>query len=231
MKNYILLLYLTLFTSCLSQNKVSLKEANQNLLNNDNVPFSNSDLSHQENEGMKDALAKFRLLGAESCNINSKKKYSHIYIEDGFHNEKGFYNGIIIIDNKDVCEITTSPYKLKIDSLSYTKVKNDNLIFYTKRISMVDFKKNNLNEYYRYKLAIENKVGALNKCLAIDEYTPKPIVFTKSYYITGKKINNYGAIKINYNDIKDGVEDIPFLKKENQKKFMDCIGNLDIMFK
>ncbi|MEJ5051778.1 hypothetical protein WH221_18250 [Chryseobacterium culicis] len=229
MKNYILL-YIMLFTSCLSQSKSSLKEINQNLLNNNDVSFNSSYLSPQENEGMKNALTKFRLLGIESCNINPEKKYSRIYIEDGFHYEDGFYDGIIIFDNKDVCEITISPYKLRIDSLSYKKVKYGNFIFYTKKKSIEDFKKNNLNEYYRYQLVIENKIDELKKCLEVDELTPKPIVFTKNYYMLGKQFNSYGAVKINYNDIKDGVKDIPYFKKENQKKFMDCIGNLNIKF-
>ncbi|MCB4234733.1 hypothetical protein LDL59_05395 [Kaistella anthropi] len=81
----------------------------------------------------------FRLLGAKSCDVNPDKKYSQIYIEDGFHDEEGFYNGLIIVDNKNICEITTSPYKLRKDSLSYTKVKEidityGEIIFHTKKI-------------------------------------------------------------------------------------------------
>ncbi|MGG5207299.1 hypothetical protein ACQWU4_00015 [Chryseobacterium sp. MIQD13] len=221
MKKIVLVLIITLFHSCFSQQKESLMNMNEYLLNN---------LDSNETKGIEDAIAKYRLLGAKSCKINPEKKYSSVYIEDGFHDEEGFYNGIIILDNKDVCEITNSPYKLNIDSLSYAKVKDGNFVLYTKAISMEDFKKNYANEYFRYEIVIQNKVNELNKCLAIDQYTPKPFIYAKSYYFINKKINNYGVIRIKYSEIKNGINgEIPYLKPDKEKAFLECINNLKIL--
>jgi len=41
---------------------------------------------------------------------------------------------------------------------------------------MEDFKKNYTDEYFRYEIVIQNKVNELNKCLTIDQYTPKAII-------------------------------------------------------
>ncbi|WP_299179039.1 hypothetical protein [uncultured Chryseobacterium sp.] len=227
MKKIILLLNMILFYSCLSQEKKSLKQMNDYLLNNNYVSFG--DLDSIELKGMKTALSKYRLLGAKSCNINPDKKYSHIYIEDGFHDEEGFYNGIIVVNNKDVCEITDSHYKLRADSLSYTKIKDGNFVLYSKKVSMEDFKKKYLNEYFRYELVVQNKASDLKKCLAIDEYTPKPSIYVQNYYFADKKVNNYGTVKIKYEEIKDGIEGIPYLKEDKKKEFIDCIGRLNIV--
>lgn len=220
MKKIILLLSVILFYSCLSQEKKSLKQMNDYLLNNNYVSFGN--LDSNELKGMKTALSKYRLLGAKSCNINPDKKYSHIYIEDGFHDEEGFYNGIIVVNNKNICEITNNHYKLKNDSLSYTKIKDDNVVLYSKKVSMEDFKKKYLNEYFRYELVVQNKASDLNKCLAIDEYTPKPSIYVQNYYFADKKINNYGTVRIKYEEIKDGIEGIPYFKEEKKKEFINA---------
>lgn len=229
MKNIIILLSTVLFTSCFSQNKISLRKMNDFLVKNNYVPFNNSSLDSVESKGMKDALTKYRLEGAQSCNINSGKKYSHIYIEDGFNDQHGYYDGIIIMNNKNACEITTNPYKLKIDSLSYTKVNDGNFVLYTKKISMEDFKKKYLDEYFRYEVVIKNKANDLKKCLAIDKYTPKSIVYADSYYFTDKKINQYGTVRIKYTEIKDGIEGIPDLTEEKKKSFIECVNNLNIL--
>ncbi|MFN1217153.1 hypothetical protein ACKW6Q_09220 [Chryseobacterium kwangjuense] len=202
---------------------------NDYLVKNNYVPFSNSSLDSVESKGMKDALTKYRLLGAQSCHINSGKKYFQIYIEDGFNDQYGYYNGIIIMNNKQVCEITTSPYKLNLDSLSYTKVNDGNFVLYTKKVSMDNFKKKYLDEYLRYEIVIQNKTNDLKKCLALDEYTPKSVIYTKSYYFVDKKINNYGIVRIKYNDIKDGIEGIPYFTEEKKKSFIKCINNLNIL--
>lgn len=198
------------------------------LLEKNYVPFNNSYLDSTESKGMRDALTKYRLLGAKACSINPDKKYSNIYIEDGFHDEEGFYNGIIVVDNKVVCEITNSHYKLKIDSLSYTKVEDGNFVLYTKKVAMEDFKEKYLNEYFRYELVIQDKADDLQKCLAVDRYTPKPFIYAQSYYFADKKANSFGTVKIDYEDIKDGIEGIPYLRKEKEKEFMDCIKSLNI---
>lgn len=201
---------------------------NDFLLKNNDVYY---DITYKDSttiNGIKKTLTKYRLSGAQSCNMNSDKKYSQIYIEDGFHDVDGFYNAFIIIENNDVCEITNSDYKLAIDSLSYTKVKDDDFVFYIKKISMKDFKKKYLDEYFRYQLVVQNKVNDLKKCLAIDQYTPKPYVYAHNYYFADKKINSYGTIKIKYNEIKDGIEGIPYLTEDKKKEFMDCVRNLNI---
>jgi hypothetical protein len=227
MKKIILVLSLILFHSCFSQEKKSLKQMNEYLLNNNLVPFGISYLDSKEINGMKNALTAYRLLGTKACNINPNKKYSHIYIEDGFNNEQAYYDGIIVIDNKNICEITTNPYKLRTDSLSYTKIMEKKDLF-AKKVSMEDFKKNYVNEYYRYELAIQNKVNDLKKCLAIDKYTPKPLIDTKSYYFTDKKIVNFGSIKIDYNYIRNGLDGLPYFKEDKKKEFTECINNLNI---
>ncbi|WP_454046381.1 hypothetical protein [Chryseobacterium sp. Marseille-Q8038] len=94
MKNYILLCIM-LFTSCLSQSKSSLKEINQNLLNNNDVSFNSSYLSPQENEGMKNALTKFRLLGIESCNINPEKNIHVFILKTDFIMKMDFTMGLL----------------------------------------------------------------------------------------------------------------------------------------
>lgn len=228
MKNFVLLLIITLFFSCHSQEKLSLIKMNDNLLRKNLIPFNNSYLDSSESKGMKDALLKYRLLGAKSCNINSDKKYSNIYIEDGFHNEEGFYNGIIVVNNKDVCEITDSQYKLEIDSLFYTKVKDGNFVFYTKKLSMEDFKNKYANEYFRYELVTQSKVNAFEKCLAVDQYTPKSIVNARNYYFAGKGIKTYN-LPIKYSDIKNGIEGLPYFKEDKKKEFTECINKLNIL--
>ncbi|MGU3377176.1 hypothetical protein [Chryseobacterium sp. M5A1_1a] len=229
MKNIILLLSLVLFFSCSSQEKISLTKMNNDLLKKNLVPFNNSYLDSTESKGMKDALSKYRLLGMKSCNINPEKKYSNIYIEDGFHDEEGFYNGIIIVDNKDICEVTTSHYKLHVDSLSYTKVKEKNeIVFYSKKLSIEDFRDKYLDEYFRYKLVIQGKMNAFEKCLAIDKYTPKSIIYARNYYFDGKEIKTYN-VPIKYSDIKNGIEGLPYFKEDKKKKFTECINNLNIL--
>ena len=94
MKNIIFLFSFILFFSCNSQQKNSLTKINNDLLKKNVVPFNNSYLDSIEYKGTIEALTKYRLLGAKSCNISSDKKFSNIYIEDGFHDEEGFYNGI-----------------------------------------------------------------------------------------------------------------------------------------
>lgn len=234
MKNFILLLSMVLFTSCFAQKKVSLRQMNEYLLKNNYIYYDTTYMDSTLIKKVKSNFLVYRLLGAKSCNINPDKKYSQIYIEDGFHDEEGFYNGIIILDNKDVCEITTSHYKLNVDSLSYNKekvkTKESDFIFYTKRISMEDLKRKYLDEYFRYELVIQNKTNDLKKCLAIDPYTPKSPVYVKSYYFRNKKINNYGNVGIKYTDIKDGINgEIPYLKKDKEKAFLECINNLKIL--
>lgn len=201
---------------------------NEYLLNNNYISFG--DLDSNELKGMKDALTANRLFGANACHINPDKKYAHIYIEDGFNDEDADYDGIIIIDNKAVCAVTTNPNKLKIDSLSYTKIMDKHNL-YAKIVSMEDFKKKYINEYFRYELVIQNKVRDLKKCLEIDEYTPKPRIYARSYNFTNKKVNIYGIVRINYNDIKDGIEGLPNFNEEKKKEFMDCINNLGIIVK
>ncbi|WP_326983921.1 hypothetical protein VUJ46_05105 [Chryseobacterium sp. MYb264] len=227
MKKIILLISIILFCSCHSQKKMSLRQMNDYLLKNNKVDFGS--LEPIELKGMKDALTKYRLLAAQSCHINFNKKYSQIYIEDGFQDQDAVYNGIIIIDNKDVCEMTTSNYKLKIDSLSYNKIEDGNFVLFTKEISMETFKKKNLNEYFRYELVIQNKTDSLKECLLIDEYTPKPIISTNSYYFLNGKVNSYETIKINYIDIRNGIEGIPYFKEAKKQEFTKCINKLDIL--
>ncbi|WP_326983919.1 hypothetical protein VUJ46_05095 [Chryseobacterium sp. MYb264] len=226
MKKIILLISIMLFYSCHSQKKMSLRQMNESLLSDKNYfTYSDSATTKILTEGYKI----FRLLGAKSLNINPDKKYSQIYIEDGFHDEEGFYNGIIIIDNKDICEITTSPYKLHQDSLSYTKVKEKNeIIFYTKKLSMEDFKNIYSDEYFRYKLITQEKVNAFEKCLAIDQYTPKSIVYARNYYFSGKGVKDY-KLPIKYSDIKNGIEGLPYFKEDKKKEFIECINKLDIL--
>ncbi|MPS73187.1 MAG: hypothetical protein E2590_08560 [Chryseobacterium sp.] len=233
MKNYFLLFSIILFFSCHSQKKISLKQMNDELLKKSNLfPYSMS-----SDSAMIKMLTKgysiYRLSGARYCNINPDKKYSNIYIEDGFHDEEGFYNGIVIVDNKAVCEITTSPYKLRIDSLSYTKVKEKDttygeIIFYIKKLSMEAFKNKYANEYFRYELVTQDKVNAFEKCLAIDEYTPKSIVNARNYYFAGKEIKTYN-LPIKYNDIKNGIEGLPYFKEDKKKEFTECINKLGIL--
>ncbi len=175
----------------------------------------------------------FRLLGAKFCDINPDKKYWKIYIEDGFDDEEGFYNGLIIVDDKNICEITTSPYKLRQDSLSYTKVKEKDITygeitFYTKKLSMEDFKTKYANEYFRYALVTQSKVNAFEKCLAVDQYTPKSIVNARNYYFAGKGIKTYN-LPIKYDDIKNGIEGLPYFKEDKKKEFTECINKLNIL--
>ena len=207
---------------------------NEHLMQNKSLfPFSKSKDSAMIKMLIK-GYTTYRVLGSKSCNINHDKKYSNVYIEDGFHNEQGFYNGIIIVDNKDICEITTSPYKLRIDSVSYTKVKEKDatygeIIFNTKKISIEDFKNKYVDEYFRYKLVTQEKLNDFKKCLEIDKYTPKGIVNAKNYYFSGKAIRMYEVIPINYSSIKNGVRGIPYLTKEKEIEFLDCINKLKIL--
>ncbi|MCY0979409.1 hypothetical protein PGH12_04715 [Chryseobacterium wangxinyae] len=235
MKKVVLFFSILVLNSCFSQEKKSLKQMNEYLLKDNYIYYDIEHIDSTLIEGVKSNLLTYRLLGAKSCHIIPDKKYSHIYIEDGFHDEEGFYNGIIVLDNHDVCEITTSPYKLHLDSLSYTKVKvkakENDFIFYTKKISMEDFKEKYQNEYFRYELVIHNKVSDLKKCLEIDKNTPKPKIYAKSYYFTNKKINSYGIVRVKYNDIKNGIEGLPNFNEEKKKEFMDCINNLGIIVK
>jgi hypothetical protein len=207
---------------------------NEELLKNNFIYY---DITYKDSatvNGIKKVLSRYRLSGAQSCGISTADKYSHIYIEDGFHDEEGFYNGIVIVDNENVCEITTSPYKLRIDSLSYTKGKGKDIaynevVFYTKKIFMNDFKEKYLNEYYRYKLVTQNKVNDLKKCYSIDSNTPKTNIYAKNYYFGDKKINVYNLIEINYGDIKDGVVGLPYFREEKKKEFMRCIESLNVL--
>lgn len=227
MKKIILLISVILFCSCHSQKKMSIRQMNEYLLNNNQVNFGSLDST--ELKGMKNALTKYRLLAAQSCNINSNKKYSQIYIEDGFQDEEGFYEGIIITNNNDVCKMTNNLHKLKTDSLSYTKTEEGNFVLFTKKISIENLKKQSLDEYYRYQLVIQNKVNNLKKCLITDEYIPKPSIYAKNYYFSSGKIHSYGTIRIKYSEIKDGINgEIPYLKKDKEKAFLECINSLNI---
>ncbi|CAM3178625.1 hypothetical protein DRF59_12930 [Chryseobacterium flavum] len=227
MRKIIVLFTIIVFYSCQSQEKISLQQMNEYLLNNNFISFGQ--LDSIESKGMKEALTRHRLLGAQSCNIIPNKKYSHIYIEDGFNDQYGYYNGILVMDNKDVCEITTSSYKLNVDSLSYTKIKDGNFILYTKKTSIEDFKMKYPDEYFRYEIVVQDKVNDLKKCLASDPYTPKPRIHVRSYYFADKKLKNYELIQMKYTDIKDGVIGIPYFKEEKKKEFIDCINNLNIL--
>ncbi|MET3530562.1 hypothetical protein ABID31_001861 [Chryseobacterium flavum] len=229
MKNFILFLNLLLSIGCSSQNKISFREMNDDLLKNNHIYYDVTYKDPVTVKGIKNTLSKYRLSGLKSCNINPDKKYPNIYIEDGFHDEKGFYNGMIIMDNKNICEITTSPYKLQMDSLSYNRIKENNFVFYTKKVPKEEFKKKYPDEYFRYELVIQNKVEDFNKCLAIDHYTPKSVIYAKNYFFSGGKLFNYESIQIKYTDIKDGVIGIPYFKEEKKKEFIDCINNLNIL--
>lgn len=229
MKNLVLLSGIIFFFSCHSQEKISLRQMNDNLLKNNFVYY---DITYKDSvtiKGIKNILSIYRLSGTQSCGINSSKKYSNIYIEDGFHDEEGFYNGIIIVDNKDICEVTTSHYKLQVDSLSYTKVKEKNeIVFYSKKLSIEDFRNKYLDEYFRYELVHQNKMDAFEKCLAIDKYTPKSVIYARSYYFDGKEIKTY-KVPIKYNDIKNGIEGLPYFNEDKKKEFKECINNLNIL--
>ncbi|GEN67602.1 hypothetical protein CRH01_21700 [Chryseobacterium rhizosphaerae] len=233
MKNFILLLSTIIFTCCSSQNKISLKQMNESLLKDNYIYYNTAYMDSTLIRGIKNNFLTYRLVGAKSCNISPDKKYSHIYIEDGFHDEQGFYNGMIIVDNEFACEITTSPYKLRLDSLSYNeikiKIKETDFIFYTKKVSIQDVKKDYPDEYFRYELVKQNKVDNLKKCFEIDQYTPKSPVYVKNYYFTNKKIVNYDNIRIKYTDIKDGIDGMPYLKEDKKKEFFDCINQLNIL--
>lgn len=227
MKKVILLLNIILFYSCLSQQKKSIRQVNDYLLNNNYSSLG--ELDSIQLQGMKNAISKYRLLGKESCNINPDKKYSHIYIEDGFHDEEGFYNGIIITDDKNICEVTTSPYKLRKDSISYTRFKEKNgIIFYTKKLSAEDFSNNYVDEYFRYELVIQDKVNAFEKCLAIDQYTPKSVIYARNYYFAGKGIRTYN-LPIKYSDMRNGIEGLPYFKEDKKREFIECINELNIL--
>ncbi|WP_288448393.1 hypothetical protein [uncultured Chryseobacterium sp.] len=227
MKNFFLLLNLILFCSCFAQEKKSIRELNDYLLNNNYVPFG--DVDSTELKGIKSAISKYRLLGTKSCNINPDKKYSHIYIEDGFNDEEGFYNGIFIIDNKNIFEVTNSPYKLRQDSLSYTKVKEKNkFVFFTKKLSIDDFRNNYVDEYFRYELVIQDKVDSFKRCLAIDQYTPKSIIYARSYYFGGEGVRVYN-LPVKYSNIKNGIEGLPYFKEDKKKEFIKCINQLNIL--
>lgn len=233
MKNISLLLSLILFFSCFSQEKKSLNQMNEDLLKSKEIfPFSMTNDSVMIRMLTK-GYTTYRLLGAQSCGIKPDKKYSQVYIEDGFHDEKGFYDGIIIIDNKNICEITTSPYKLHQDSLSYTKVKERNILygeifFYTKKLSLEEFENKYTDEYFRYKLVTQGKMDAFKKCLAIDKYTPKSIINARNYYYDGKGIKTY-SVPIKYSDIKNGIEGLPYFQEDKKKEFTECINKLDIL--
>ncbi|MBB6332865.1 hypothetical protein HNP24_003868 [Chryseobacterium sediminis] len=230
MKNFFLLLSIMLFFSCNSQGKITLRQMNENLLKDKNS------ITYRDPKTIKmltETYKVFRLLGVKSCDIDPDKKYSQIYIEDGFHDEQGFYNGIFIINNKNICEVTTSPYKLHQDSLSYRKVKEKDIsygemVFYTKKLSIEDFKTKYHDEYFRYELVRQNKVNAFEKCLAIDQYTPKSIVYARNHYFTGKKIQTYN-LPIKYSDIKNGIEELPYFKENKKKEFTECINELNIL--
>jgi len=230
MKNIVLLFSIMLFSSCNSQERISLRRMNENLLKDKNsFTYRDSATIKMLTEGYKI----FRLLGAKFCDINPDKKYWKIYIEDGFDDEEGFYNGLIIVDDKNICEITTSPYKLRQDSLSYTKVKEKDITygeitFYTKKLSMEDFKTKYANEYFRYALVTQSKVNAFEKCLAVDQYTPKSIVNARNYYFAGKGIKTYN-LPIKYDDIKNGIEGLPYFKEDKKKEFTECINKLNIL--
>ncbi len=227
MKKVILLLNIILFYSCLSQQKKSIRQVNDYLLKNNYSSLG--ELDSTQLQGMKNAISKYRLLGKESCNMNPDKKYSHIYIEDGFHDEEGFYNGIIITDDKNICEVTTSPYKLRRDSISYTRFKEKNgIIFYTKKLSAEEFRNNYIDEYFRYELVTKHKVNSFEKCLSIDQYMPKSIIYARSYYFSGKGITMY-KLPIKYSDIKNGIEGLPYFKEDKKREFVECINELNIL--
>ncbi|WP_139785359.1 hypothetical protein [Chryseobacterium phocaeense] len=219
MKNFIILLSTILFTGCFSQNKISLRKANDEILKNRKVfPYSESNDSTMVNMLIK-GYTTYRLLGAKTCNILPDKKYSHIYIEDGFNVESGQYSGVIIIDNTNICEIEANKNNLRADILSYTKIQEDYITFFTKKISKDDFKKKYLDEYFRYEIIAQNKTKDLQKCLAIDKFTPKPIIYAASYYFAAKKINNYGTVRIKYNDIKRWHRRNPLFYGGKKEKF------------
>ncbi|MFY7844838.1 hypothetical protein [Chryseobacterium gambrini] len=226
MKNIILIFSIMLFSSCNSQGKITLRQMNENLLRDKNS------FAYHDSTAIKiltEGYNIFRLLGAKTNDINPDKKYSHIYIEDGFHDEEGFYNGIFIVNNKNIFEVTTSPYKLQYDSLSYTKVKEKNeLVFYTKKLSTEDFRNNYVDEYFRYELIIQDKVHAFEKCLAIDQYTPKSIIYAKNYYFAGRGIKTYN-LPIKYSDIRNGIKGLPYFNDDKKKEFVKCINELDIL--
>lgn len=225
-QKYLLIVVITTFTSCFSQNKLTIKQMNEDLLKNNYIYYDIKNKDSTTIDGIKRTLSEYRLSGLKSCGINPNKKFSNIYIEDGFNDEEGFYNGIIIVDNKYACEVTTSHYKLNVDSLSYTKIEEGNFVFYSKKISIEELKNKYLNEFFRYQLVINDKVNGLDKCLSVDDYIPKPSIYSKSYYFNGKEIKNYQAIKINYNDIKNGIEGIPYLKDDKKEEFLECVKNL-----
>lgn len=226
MKNIILIFSIILFSSCNSQEKISLRQMNENLLKD------NNSFVYQDSTAIKiltEGYGIFRLSGAKTNGIDPDKKYSHIYIEDGFHDEEGFYNGIFIVNNKNIFEVTTSPYKLQYDSLSYTKVKEKNeIVFYTKKISIEDFRNNYVDEYFRYELIMQDKVNAFEKCFAIDKYTPRSIIYARNYYFAGKGIKTYN-LPIKYSDIKNGVKGLPYFKEDKKKEFVKCINELNIL--
>ena len=226
MKNIILLFSIMLFSSCNSQEKISLRRMNVNLLRDRNS-FTYRDST--EIKMLTEGYQIFRLLGAKINDINPDKKYSHMYIEDGFHDEEGFYNGIFIVNNKNIFEVTTSPYKLRYDSLSYTKVKEKNkIVFYTKKLSTEDFRNNYVDEYFRFELVIQDKVNAFEKCLAIDQYTPKSVIYARNYYFAGKGIKTFN-LPIKYSDIKNGIEWLPYFKEDRKREFIKCINELNIL--
>lgn len=226
MKNIILIFSLILFSSCNSQEKISLRQMNENLLRDKNS------FAYHDSAAIKiltEGYDIFRLSGARTNDIDPEKKYSHIYIEDGFHDVEGFYNGIFIVNNKNIFEVTTDPYKLQYDSLSYNKVIEKNeIIFYTKKISVEDFRNNYVDEYFRYELIIQDKVNAFKNCLAIDKYTPKSIIYTRNYYFAGKGIKTYN-LPIKYSDIKNGIKGLPYFKEDKKKEFVKCINELNIL--
>lgn len=227
MKNIFVLLSIMLFFSCHSQRKISLVQMNKYLLSNNYISFG--DLDTTELRDMKDALKSNRLLGSKACNINSTKKNSFIYIEDGFSNEHAVYNGIVVVDNKDVCEITSDTNKFKLDSSSYIKIKEKNDL-YARKVSMEDFKKEHIDEYFRYQLVIQNKVDDLKKCLMIDEYTPKSPTSLKSYYFANGKIEKfYVPFEYYFTFKKNGMDYLPYFKEDKKREFVNCIQNLNII--
>ncbi|MCB4234734.1 hypothetical protein LDL59_05400 [Kaistella anthropi] len=66
------------------------------------------------------------------------------------------------------------------------------------------------------------------KCLAIDEYTPKSIVNVRNYYFAGKGIKTYN-LPIEYSDIKNGIEGLPYFKEDKKNEFTECINKLKIL--
>ena len=225
MRKILLLLNVFLISFCLAQKKITLKKFNEHQLSNENFSY----LDSVETIGVKQAFTKIRLEGAKSCGINPHKKYSEIYLEDGFHDEIGYYDGIIKVENS-ICEITTNPYKLAIDSLSYKKVKINNFLpIYIKRISKDEFKTKYKNEYFRNELVNQNKTIDFNKCLSIDKFTPKSAVYVKTNKFTDGNYTFYNDIKIKYSELKDGIYGIPYLKDEKKQEFVNCINNLKIL--